>query len=77
MPRFYFDIHNGLGDDIDQEGVVLSSAEAAQQEAVKVLTDVARTHPVAADPHRIFVEVRDAEKKAILRVKLTLEVVAN
>ncbi|WFU18866.1 hypothetical protein [Bradyrhizobium sp. CB3481] len=75
MPRYYFDIREG--DDLapDEEGLDLPSIELVQEEAARVLADMARD-TVRKDRdkagHEMAIEVRD-DHGPVLQVKFTFE----
>ena len=60
MSRFYFDIRDGEGLVLDEEGLDLPSQRAAEIEAAHSLADIARElHPIASS-EGLSIEVRDA-----------------
>jgi hypothetical protein len=75
MPRYYFDIREGEDLAPDDEGLELSTIEAAWIEAarslVDILRDAIRTRRPGAD-HRMAIEVRDVNG-AVLAVKVSFE----
>jgi hypothetical protein len=42
MPRYYFDIRDGNGVSLDEEGMELRDMQAVQEEAARSLADMAR-----------------------------------
>ncbi|MCK1721256.1 hypothetical protein [Bradyrhizobium sp. 141] len=76
MPRYYFDLHEGDGVAVDEEGLELSDMHAVQAEAAKSLADMAReaVHRAARTAkHRMAIAVRD-EAGPVMQVKFTFEV---
>jgi hypothetical protein len=59
MPLYYFDIRKDQRTITDREGVSLPSPEAAEQEAIRVLNDVARGAFRAQTARQIAIDVRD------------------
>ena len=42
MPRYYFDVHEGDHEAVDEDGLDCPNIEAAQREAFLALSDIAR-----------------------------------
>jgi len=76
MTRYYFDLRDGEELAPDEEGLELTSVQAAQIEAAKSLADMVRD-AVYASPSkyksRMAIEVRDANG-TVMQVKFTFEV---
>jgi hypothetical protein len=63
MPRYFFDVRNGGELASDEEGMILPTVEAVEQEAGHALGDVARDalrRRLNGSEHLMSVEVRDA-----------------
>ena len=79
MPRYYFDIKEGDDFAPDEEGLELSTLQAAQEEAARSLADIARD-AVRKDydgaGHEMAIEVRD-DNGPVLHVKFTFEIDRN
>ena len=77
MPRYYFDIRDGNGVSVDEEGIELRDMQAVQEEAARSLADMARDEVRSVkDPtknRRLAIEVRD-DDGPILEVKFTFEI---
>lgn len=69
MPHFYFDVHNGHGDTLDEEGVDLMDQAAARQIAVESIRSM-----VAEDARKGIIDldgridVRDGARNILLTV---------
>jgi hypothetical protein len=74
MPLFYFDTRNG-DEFLHDEGVDMRSIDEAKAEAVGYLAEAARDHLTPKRDHQELVcTVKDENKKALLRLKLILEI---
>ena len=72
MPKFYFDIDDGLFLHVDEDGVNLPDAHAARDEALDILPHITReTLPVGAG-RKYSSSVRDESGKTIYRATLSL-----
>ncbi len=64
MARYYFDLCDGQGVAVDEEGLELSNMRAVQAEAAKSVGDMARdaiiSAPATGGQQRMAIEVRDA-----------------
>jgi hypothetical protein len=74
MPIYYFDLLNSDGLTLDDNGSDLPDLRAAQVNALRTATDVAREHKPEGAPHRVSVQVRDAADRRVAEVVLTVEV---
>lgn len=76
MPRYYFDLTDGVGTALDEEGLELPDLAAAQDEAAKALADMTRdavrAHAGGA-AQRMLIEVRD-EDGPVMHVRFSFEV---
>jgi hypothetical protein len=79
MKRYYFDIREGDQLIPDEEGIELPSPQAAQEEAVRSLGDLARDAPGTdrdGAPRRLAIEVRD-ESGPMMQLKFSFELRGN
>jgi hypothetical protein len=67
MPRYYFDIHDGIVPVRDELGLQLDGVEAAQREAVRALPELAKD-----TQNNVVVEVRDEADNLVLRATLSI-----
>lgn len=74
MPRFFFNIRNGHGLLPDDEGRDFANLDAAQNEALASIADLSRGITLAEGPHRLSIEVMDAQAHKVMEVVQTLEV---
>jgi hypothetical protein len=69
MPHFYFDVHNGHGDTLDEEGVDLPDQAAARQIALdsirSMVAEDARKGVIDLDGR---IDVRDGARNVLLTV---------
>lgn len=76
MAVYYFDIRDGDGLVVDEEGLELHDIGAAQDEAARAVGgfawDAARQH--GGPDHRMTIEVRDANGP-VLEVKFSFDIV--
>jgi hypothetical protein len=70
--RYFFDLHNGDGHVLDEEGTLIASEAGILREVARILTDIARDEFAAKDQQGIItIKVRDAEGKPISIGSLT------
>ena len=74
MPRFYFDINDGVERTSDDKGLDLVDFDAAKEEAQKTLTELARHADPIADQRVFTVCIRDFMRTIVCRATLTLRV---
>jgi hypothetical protein len=72
MPRFLFDIYDGVRLTRDDEGSELPDREAARKEALSVLPDIARDRSPDGDRRDFIVDVRDETGRVIYTATLSL-----
>jgi hypothetical protein len=77
MARYYFDMRDGDGLALDEEGMELSEFRDVQTEAAMSLADMARDtirrSRGQANRHRMAIEVRD-KSGPVMQVKFTFDV---
>ena len=76
MPRYYFDLRDGVELAVDEEGLELNSLQSVQAEAAKSLADMARDavhSSTSTNAHSMAIEVRD-EIGPVMQVRFTFEV---
>jgi hypothetical protein len=71
MPRFYFDIHDGARETLDEEGTELADLQTACNEAVAVLPAIAGNADPAGD-REIVATVRAENGAPIFRARLSV-----
>ncbi|MDI3567233.1 DUF6894 family protein [Bradyrhizobium sp. Arg816] len=60
MKRYYFDIRDGDGLSVDEEGMTLPDLVATQEEAARSLVDIIRNTPRGKDSRApLAIDVRD------------------
>jgi hypothetical protein len=75
MPRYFFDLIDGIKVAVDDVGICLSDIQAAQEEAARSIADVARDGMLRRDAiAHISIEVR-SDDGLLMRVKLLFEIV--
>lgn len=60
MTRYYFDLRDGGGVALDEEGMEMSDFGAVQEEAVHALADMVRDSIRGDNFHQFAIDVRDA-----------------
>jgi hypothetical protein len=74
VPLFYFNIRRGEAVHQDPDGTQLETPEQARNEAVQMLSDMAREEfPRDGDHQRIGVEVYDAFGRCVARAAISLD----
>lgn len=73
MSRYFFDLYNGNGLTLDDEGIEMSSRETISREVARILVDVARDE-LATDDAVISVSVRNEAGKTISVASLTFDI---
>ncbi|WP_166307189.1 hypothetical protein V5279_12185 [Bradyrhizobium sp. 26S5] len=61
MTRYYFDLRDGGGLAIDEEGLVMPDLAAVQEEAARALADMVRDSVRGHSLDQIAIEVRDGD----------------
>jgi hypothetical protein len=72
MPRFYFDIHDGARETLDDEGTQLADLQAACDEALAVLPAIAENELAGPGDREIVATVRAENGAAVFRARLSL-----
>ena len=73
MPRYFFDVTNDGEASRDRKGGEFPSLEAARQEALHSLGEIAKLKFGDGDRRDLSIEIRDGEQ-SFLRVSLSLRV---
>lgn len=73
MPRYFFDIDDGVRDLRDDEGVVLDDHERARKEAIGTLAQLANSMLPDGNNHTFKANVRDETGKLIYEATLALK----
>ncbi|MBA8903031.1 MULTISPECIES: hypothetical protein [unclassified Phyllobacterium] len=71
MSRYYFDLHNGDGRFIDEDGVEMKSREDVTKQASRILLDIARDEIPEAGRGIASISIRDSKSKPIGLISLT------
>ena len=72
MERFYFDLYNSDGNEVDLDGQLFPTRERARIEALRILHDVAHDEMPDGDLIKIIVRVRNEKRDQIFEASLTL-----
>jgi hypothetical protein len=72
VPRYFFDIDDGVHDLRDNDGVILDDREHARKEAIATLAQLANDKLPDGDNHTFRANVRDETDKRIYEAVLTL-----
>jgi hypothetical protein len=72
MERFYFDLYNSEGTEMDRDGQLFPTREGARIEALRILYDIAYDEMPDGDLIKIAVKVRNEKKDQIFEASLTL-----
>ena len=72
MPLYYFDFHDGFRRSFDDDGQELPDINAARDEAIGTLFDVARDVKPAGDRRDCDTRVCDESGKVLFRARLSL-----
>ena len=73
MPRYFFDVTDSGETSRDSDGVEFPSLEAARQEALKTLGEIAKDELPDGDRREFSIRIRDGER-SLLRASLSLNV---
>jgi hypothetical protein len=74
MPRFYFDVREEDGVTSDEVGVELESVEAAEREAIRMVTGIGHESLSKDRSSEIEVQVKDNEGFLLLTVTISVVV---
>jgi hypothetical protein len=72
VPRYFFDIDDGMNDMRDDEGVTLNDREHARKEAIVTLAQLANDKLPDGNNHTFKASVRDETGRRIYEAALTL-----
>ncbi|MGX5826640.1 DUF6894 family protein [Mesorhizobium sp. 43Arga] len=72
MPRYYFDLYNGDGLTVDDDGQVFETRERLRSEAMRILPDIVRDEMLQGDHTAITVKVRDEGGRQIFEASLVV-----
>ena len=72
MPRYFFDIDDGVRDLRDNEGVILNDREHARKEVIATLAQLANDKLPNGNNHTFKASVRDETGTRIYEAALTL-----
>ncbi|MBA9071769.1 hypothetical protein FHR71_005555 [Methylobacterium sp. RAS18] len=73
MPRYFFDIDDGVRDVRDDEGVTFNDEESARKEAIVTLAELAKDMLLDGNDHVFKAQVRDETDKLVYQAALTLK----
>jgi hypothetical protein len=73
VPRYYFDINDGVRDLRDDEGVTLNDKECARKEAIATLAQLANEILPDGNNHTFTANVRDETNEPIYEATLALK----
>jgi hypothetical protein len=71
MSRYFFDLHNGDGPTLDEEGQDLASRESIAMEVARILGDIARDEMPETRNGTIALTVRDETGRTVTIARLT------
>ena len=77
MPRYHFDIHDGARFTTDETGVELDGLDAAREQAVRRLEELAREILRDGDRRDVVIEVKDEAGQRVLIAKLSVSIEAT
>lgn len=72
MPRFFFDLYDGIGFVLDEEGQQFETKQLARNEALRILHDVARAEMPDHELVKITVKVRGETGAQVFEASLIL-----
>jgi len=72
MPRYFFDVDDGIGATRDDTGTDLKSLNDVRAEAIWLLPSIARDELPDGDSRRFAVKVRDKQGRYVFEASLTL-----
>jgi hypothetical protein len=75
VPRYYFDSRDGESFICDEDGLELPSLEVARDQATEALADMAKDVLPGSIRRELAIEVRNEEKRPLLRTSLVFEAV--
>jgi hypothetical protein len=74
LPRFHFDVHDGLLFVPDEEGLELDGFDSAKREATEAVLEIGRDRLKSEDSRAVTIEVRDEHRRQVLTVTVSLEI---
>ncbi|AGB45262.1 MULTISPECIES: DUF6894 family protein [Mesorhizobium] len=73
MARYFFDTYESDALIKDETGIECGGIEAARNEALAGLIDLARDSLKGVDGHQLAIEIRDENDKKLVRLSLSLQ----
>jgi hypothetical protein len=73
MTRYFFDFFNGGAESRDSEGTEFDSDDAARDEAVMALVEMAREVLPGSSSRELAFEVRDEDGRRTVRVSIVFD----
>jgi hypothetical protein len=74
MPRFYFDMREGVRFTPDRVGLELDSLDAAEQEAARAAAEVSRNQLPKGNAREVTVEAKNEHGQRVLTVTIAMMV---
>jgi hypothetical protein len=72
MPRFYFHMYADYQPLADENGSELPDHKAAQQEAVKAVSEAVRSAPIDGARHTFAVQVQDEGRREVFETSVSI-----
>lgn len=76
MPRYFFDLHEADGVELDEVGMELVDHAAAERRAIHMMGSIAADYHVPGEAERFSLFVR-VDKRKVFSVRLDLEVIRD
>lgn len=73
MGRYYFDLENGDGKTLDEEGVELADHAGAIKEASRIVTDLARDELMEIGKGKIWLTIRKSDGNILAVASLVFD----
>lgn len=74
MPRYFFDVREGMRFVPDDDGLEFDSLDAAEQEAACTAAEIGRDRLPKGDTREVTVEVKNEHHQRVLTVKVSMEI---
>ncbi len=74
MPRFYFDVREGVRFAPDHAGLEFGSLDAAERAAAELAAEIGRDRLPKGEARAVTIELRDEHRQRVLTIKVSMEV---
>jgi hypothetical protein len=74
VPRFFFDVREGVRFIPDDEGLEFANLDQAEREAATAVAEIGRDRLPCGEAREITIEVRDEHRQRVLTITVSMHV---